>query len=318
MKLERQRLDVRSTSGAQPNSWKLINHSFHMSILRPSTIFFTLCSHNSSHQDFDDAINALCSTFPKINGWLSWWLRPAFASMIFPACSFVDPAVAEQVPSTSNPAEHQDSLLHHAVGVDQDLIPGAKKLFLHISEIESQYRAIKGEQLRPLISCETWAFILTAGHFDPAPSQKSAHLPHTKKWDENDGRAPHTLDMLHSTTTADEVSNSNNLTSYQWDSPNSCFFDNGLEIWFQAYILWPSAVKRNFLLHVPHESFLGMLIYHYACCLKHIHEPTEAVTIVQNLGLMQSLTCHHIFWKWKLYSSPLENGCAMTWLQHAI
>ena len=75
--------------------------------------------------------------------------------MIFPACSFVDPAVSEQVPSTSNPAEHQHLLIHHAVGVGQDLIPGAKKLFLHISEIESQHCAIKGEQLRPLISCET-------------------------------------------------------------------------------------------------------------------------------------------------------------------
>ena len=75
--------------------------------------------------------------------------------MIFPACSFVDPAVAEQVLFTSNPAEHQHSLLHHAVGVDRDLIPGAKKLFLHVSEIESQYRAIKGESLMLLTSCET-------------------------------------------------------------------------------------------------------------------------------------------------------------------
>jgi inorganic triphosphatase YgiF len=108
-------------------------------------LLHTLLSQHSSRQDFDDAINTLRSTFPKINGWLSWWLRPAFASMIFPACSFVDPAVAEQVPSTSNPAKHQHSLLHHAVGVDQDLIPGTKKLFLHVSEVESQYRAIKGE-----------------------------------------------------------------------------------------------------------------------------------------------------------------------------
>lgn len=63
--------------------------------------------------------------------------------MIFPACSKVNPAVLTQVPSTSNPAEHSHSLLHHAVGTDHDLIPGIKRLFLYVQEIEAQYNAIK-------------------------------------------------------------------------------------------------------------------------------------------------------------------------------
>ena len=110
-------------------------------------LLHSLLSQHSSRDDFNDTVNTLHSTFPKINGWLSWWLHPTFASMIFPACSSVDQNVAEQVPSTTNPAEHRHSLLHHAVGVDQDLIPGVRKIFLHVSQIESQYKAIKGEPL---------------------------------------------------------------------------------------------------------------------------------------------------------------------------
>ncbi|KAF8951007.1 hypothetical protein BDZ97DRAFT_2067954 [Flammula alnicola] len=83
----------------------------------------------------------------RIHGWLSWWLRPAFASMIFPAVSAIDRTIADQIPTTSNPVEHQHSLLHHAVSVDQDLIPGIKKLFLHVQELESQYSAIKAYSL---------------------------------------------------------------------------------------------------------------------------------------------------------------------------
>jgi hypothetical protein len=65
--------------------------------------------------------------------------------MIFPAQSIVDPSHAQSVPSTSNPAEHQHSLLHHATCIDQDLIPGIQKLFLHVQEIQAQYEVIQGK-----------------------------------------------------------------------------------------------------------------------------------------------------------------------------
>ena len=107
-------------------------------------ILHTLVSPNISSDDFSQNVKALRSKFPRIDGWLNWWLRPNFASMIFPACSTVDPRVLMQVPSTSNPAEHSHSLLHHAVGTDHDLIPGIKRLFLHVQEVEAQYSAIKG------------------------------------------------------------------------------------------------------------------------------------------------------------------------------
>lgn len=109
-----------------------------------------LLSPSTTSTQFSEVVTSLKSQFPRINGWLNWWLRPTVASMIFPARSVVDPVVAASVPSTSNPVEHQHSLLHHATGIDQDLIPGIEKLFLHVQELEAQYNAIEGLFIRLL------------------------------------------------------------------------------------------------------------------------------------------------------------------------
>lgn len=93
---------------------------------------------------FEELILTMKTTFPKIKPWLSWWERRPIASMIFPAKSSVDPELAAKAPSTTNPIEHQHSLLHHAVGKDQELLPGIEKLFLHVREMENKYNAIKG------------------------------------------------------------------------------------------------------------------------------------------------------------------------------
>jgi hypothetical protein len=52
--------------------------------------------------------------------------------MIFPAKSAVDPEVAAQVPSTSNPIEHTLSLLHLTVGKDQKLLSRIEKIYMHV------------------------------------------------------------------------------------------------------------------------------------------------------------------------------------------
>ncbi|PPQ85658.1 hypothetical protein CVT25_012787 [Psilocybe cyanescens] len=98
-------------------------------------------------------VQEIQASFPQIDAWLSWWLCPKVASMIFPACNVTDPTVIAQVSRTGNPAEHNHSLLHHAVGKYQDLIPGIKKLFLHVEELERQYNAIKSITMRsPLMN----------------------------------------------------------------------------------------------------------------------------------------------------------------------
>ncbi|KAF4612985.1 hypothetical protein D9613_010733 [Agrocybe pediades] len=75
-----------------------------------------MTSRSTSLEDFNAAVKRIKDSYKRVSSWLSWWLRPAFASMIFPAVSSVDPSIAGQVPSTANAAEHSHSLLHHAAG----------------------------------------------------------------------------------------------------------------------------------------------------------------------------------------------------------
>lgn len=103
-----------------------------------------LTSHDTSLPEFGKAVSKIRSNFPKSEGWLSWWLRPSIASTIFPIKSLMDTELADQIPATSNPVEHQHSLLHRANGIDHDLIPGIKKLHLNIEKIHQHYLAVKG------------------------------------------------------------------------------------------------------------------------------------------------------------------------------
>ncbi|KAJ7309425.1 hypothetical protein DFH08DRAFT_823369 [Mycena albidolilacea] len=170
---------------------------------------------------FDELILTMKTTFPKIKPWLSWWERRPIASMIFPAKSSVDPKLAAKAPSTTNPIEHQHSLLHHAVGKDQELLPGIEKLFLHVREMENKYNAIKD------------------GHFD-ASEARNRRPPKPPVYGENDGRPPDTIAAL-AAATATGVEPSPALVHaapnppinysprllqfFKWESSNSCFFD---------------------------------------------------------------------------------------------
>ncbi|KAJ7721712.1 hypothetical protein DFH07DRAFT_946809, partial [Mycena maculata] len=136
-----------------------------------------LLSQNTTPVQFDETVTRLKTTFPRIVGWVNWWLRPPIASMIFPARSVVNPDLAAQVPSTSNAIEHQHSLLHHATGTDWDLVPGAENIWLHVRELEKQYEAIQ------------------AGHFAALPL-RGHRPPRPPHWGENDGRAPDTAAAL--------------------------------------------------------------------------------------------------------------------------
>ncbi|KAF9540762.1 hypothetical protein CPC08DRAFT_770741 [Agrocybe pediades] len=171
----------------------------------------------TTREDFDSAVQSIQKEFPRIKSWLSWWLRPTIASMIFPVCSVVDKDVTFKVPKTSNPVEHSHSLLHHATGTDYDIIPGIQKLKLRVDELEAQYKAIQD------------------GHFDP-PQPRDPKRKTKKVFNANDGHPPDTLATLHPKGIQDDKTvNTNLFQSYLWDSPNSCFFNNGMELWFRAY-----------------------------------------------------------------------------------
>ncbi|KIM78861.1 hypothetical protein PILCRDRAFT_577491 [Piloderma croceum F 1598] len=132
------------------------------------TLLAILLSEITTPSRFDNAVRQLRMNFPKIHGWLEWWLKPTVASMIFPAKRVMDSSVAVEVPSTSNAVEHQHQLLHHAVGIDHDCIKGIENLYLHVQEMEAQYNAIAN------------------GHYNPnkTPSPRKAS---SKRWEVNDG-----------------------------------------------------------------------------------------------------------------------------------
>lgn len=106
------------------------------------TLTRIMLSEDTTPSQFDNAVRQLRMHFPRIHGWLEWWLKPTVASMIFPAKTVLDPSVMAEVPNTSNPIEHQHYLLHHATGIDHDLIKGIENIYLHVQEMEAQYKAI--------------------------------------------------------------------------------------------------------------------------------------------------------------------------------
>ncbi|KAJ7130567.1 hypothetical protein C8R44DRAFT_906239 [Mycena epipterygia] len=233
---------------------------------------------------FDAVILTLKTTFPRTKNWISWWERRPIASMIFPAKSAVDREIAAQVSSTSNPIEHSHSLLHHAVGKDQELLPGIEKIYMHVGEMEKKHSAIK------------------AGHFD-ASEITNRRRPQRPEWEENDGRAPDTIAALGidppTTSTSPSALPSDPpilpttyshqfLQSYPWDSPNSCFFDNGMELWFRVYARWSSTEQRIFLASLPSNSALASFFYHFDHRLKWAQSNSGIIHGLRELGLGQS------------------------------
>ncbi|KAF8160548.1 hypothetical protein K438DRAFT_1985650 [Mycena galopus ATCC 62051] len=273
-----------------------------------------LVSVNTVSQRFDEVIHMLKTTFPATKNWISWWERRPIASMIFPAKSAVAPELAGKVPSTSNPVEHQHSLFHHAVGTDQEIVPGIEKIFLHVREMEKKHMAIKD------------------GHFD-AGNPRNRRPAKPPVFEENDGRAPDTIAAL--TAAGSTVSHAMSsfppppyttvsyprqvLQSYKWDSPNSCFFDNGMEIWFRAFSRWSNEERAAFLSSLPSESALADFFYHFQRRLRWVASPSPAdIGGARELGLGQAKARYAIFTRWKLYTNPDSYGCATTWMHHAI
>ncbi|KAJ6535381.1 hypothetical protein DFH09DRAFT_1091717 [Mycena vulgaris] len=264
--------------GCEVHFWRSADHVKKTHSLVPPELANTfekslreLLSPTTTSERFDAVILALKTTFPAIKNWVGWWERRSIASMIFPAKSAVDRALAAKVPSTSNPIEHQHSLLHHAVGKDQELLPGIEKIYLHVREMEKKFDAIK------------------AGHFN-AGEVRDRRPRKIRGWDGNDGRAPDTVAALAAAATNQAppppptppsippptavIYSPRQLRSYPWDRPNSCFFDNGLEFWFRSFSKWSGAEQAGFLGSLPPNSALATFFFHFQQRLKWIATPS--------------------------------------------
>ncbi|KAH6913743.1 hypothetical protein BKA70DRAFT_1518446 [Coprinopsis sp. MPI-PUGE-AT-0042] len=235
---------------------------------------------------FKESCDELLRCFPTIDAWLRWWLQPKIACMAFRSKSKMAEDIRSMVPETSNPVEHQHSLLNHAVGTQNDLFEGIGKLFKHINELEAQHRAVRD------------------GHMaaqKPRERSKRKHQNH----EDNDGRAPDTMERLASTKESAPSHLApiprNALYAYRWNDCNSCYWDNSLELWFRAFICWSEAEKAAFRHSLPSDSFLAFLCGHFTRREKLIENPKSSKrSIITEFSLGQTMTESCICDKWGL------------------
>ncbi|KAH9849132.1 hypothetical protein C2E23DRAFT_737971 [Lenzites betulinus] len=69
-----------------------------------------LLSPVGTEEDFEASLQTLRLEFPRIKNWISWWVQPLVARMIFPAKKTMSEADARSLPRTSNAVETQHSL----------------------------------------------------------------------------------------------------------------------------------------------------------------------------------------------------------------
>ncbi|KAF6750615.1 hypothetical protein DFP72DRAFT_851425 [Ephemerocybe angulata] len=269
-----------------------------------------MVSRKTSSDDFDLLVARFRREFPDAAGWLSWWIQPAILGMVFPAKSTIDPDVAKKVPSTSNAAEHGHSLLNHAVGSGNDLLEGIRKLYLHVKRFNSEFTSIK------------------SGHFTPS-GPREHRAPKKVKFFENDGHAPDTVGALKELQPAtnmglEALSRLPLYTqSFKWLSPNSCFWDHGIELFFRAYLLWSVDMRTRFLSLLPGDSFLMLLATHFDRRLKLItsnkkKDVNAQTLLVHALSELQKALRARIFEQWLPELSSSGHHSALCWIQPMI
>ncbi|EMD39282.1 hypothetical protein CERSUDRAFT_122698 [Gelatoporia subvermispora B] len=286
---------------------------------------------------FDAAVTELRATFANIKAWIDWWIRPAVASMIFPAKSKISPEHAAEIPLTSNAVETQHSLLHHATGTGQDLVVGIECLVLHVEEMEQHYSSILAGEVK-------------------AETRLASARPSTRvTFADNDGRAPDTAAILHAAQAAKgtrykqsrnttktktkpttqivpgasvvpspgptQAFTERELMSYPWED-NSCYIDNLLDMFFRSYGLLPQEARRQHLSALEAtnpDSPLTLLYQHYQTRLEWIcagsDDNGEGVSILES---GRSIICDVINNVWKLYEKPDAMGCTVTWFNRLV
>ncbi|KAG2004428.1 hypothetical protein CC2G_015288 [Coprinopsis cinerea AmutBmut pab1-1] len=269
-----------------------------------------LLSKKTSTESFDSIINDLAATYPRITGWLSWWLRSRIASLIFPAKSLVEPHHREKVPNSSNVIESIHHLTNHAVGKEHDIVSGAESLLIHSRELEAQRRSIQD------------------GHNEPLPprSPQKPRKPVVPVDDSVNGRAPDTVERLGlpPSVPQDQVSRSTSireveLLAYVWNGRNSCFWDSGLELLYRAYCCWPEDEAQRFRLQLIQQaksSFLTWMFFHFHNRRMRVEE-NQRRKLRQELLIGQQKMSHYIFDKWELLPHG-SYGSVTMWLPRAL
>jgi hypothetical protein len=122
-------------------------------ISRFNSITASMKSTKTTPEEFLSLVAEFRVDFPKLAGWLDWWLRPAVASTIFPSCTKTIATRLLETSATSNPIEGQHSLLHRATRTDLDVLEGIRYLYKNMTRFEKQYLAIQGNEIIFILLC---------------------------------------------------------------------------------------------------------------------------------------------------------------------
>ncbi|EAU81295.2 hypothetical protein CC1G_07225 [Coprinopsis cinerea okayama7 len=269
------------------------------------SIIRKMISPNTTESQFNDLTMRFSTEFPGARGWLNWWLQPNIIGMAFPAKSHIDPAVASTVPKTSSVGEGLHSHLNSAMGTNNELLEGIRKLHLYVGMIERKYASVK------------------AGYNTPAGPREN-RPPKRAVFFENDGRAPDTLEALEALNSTSDLSNKALfLHAYKWQEPNSCFFDNGLEVWFRAWCAWKEDDRAQLRTLLPTGSYLASLVSHYDRRLRLIATTPKVTKKVQStmktmFETTQAILRCKIFDKWMPELDKTGHHPAAIWLDAAV
>jgi hypothetical protein len=109
------------------------------------------------------------------------------------------------------------------------------------------------------------------------------------------------------------------LISYEWSGGNSCFFDVGLALWFEAFSRWPQHAREHLLKSLPSETVLASVFNHYERRNKWLATRNGNLGDGQReLSLGQGMARHGIFNQFNLYESANVYGCSRTWLTRGV
>ncbi|THU83001.1 hypothetical protein K435DRAFT_640642, partial [Dendrothele bispora CBS 962.96] len=72
-------------------------------------------------EEFQSLVALIQAKWPGTKSWLSWWLRPEHACMIFQSQKTMAPENADHIPSATNAQESMHSKIYQIAGTGHDL-----------------------------------------------------------------------------------------------------------------------------------------------------------------------------------------------------
>lgn len=109
-------------------------------------------------QDLRHRANAIIEEFPLTRDFMTWWLHPDRAPLIFAADRVMDPGTFSRLPETTNAEESQHNKLYSISGRGNDFLEGAEGLHTYSEYCLRMYLASRSK-FRQLLPDDTLTYI---------------------------------------------------------------------------------------------------------------------------------------------------------------